>query len=211
MQEAEPEPGALSAYEAALVAEACSRSAMLWVAGSDDAGPPWARPRPLWHVWHQDGVVLVVGGGEQTLPGLEDGLPGQLVVLVRSKDTSARVVEFLAAAHTLDPRRPEWESAAQALAAARLNAEDQAGQLERWRAGASVLRLDPLRVLAAGWGTEEEGAGAAPPAPSPATTVSGRPWHLGGRSGRAARLRRLAGGARRRTGRPGGPAAGPPG
>jgi hypothetical protein len=171
----------LSPVEAALVAEACSRSDVVWIR-PDDAD----RPHSAWHVWHDDAVCVVYGTGEQSLPLLT----GEVEVVARSKETGAQVIAFVAHVDTLASRTPEWEAAARALSAARLNADDLAGQRERWATGAIVSLLRPVAVTVAARGDDDTPAGAAPPPGGPGTTLNRTPFHLGSRRRRALRLRR---------------------
>lgn len=171
----------LSPVEAALVAEACTRSDLVWLR---TAAP--ARHRAAWHVWHDDAVCVVYGAGEQQLPVLS----GEIEVVARSKDSGAQVIAFQAHVDTLTSRTPEWEAAAQALAAARLNAADLPEQRERWATGAVISLLRPVAVTVAARGDDETPSGAAPPPGGPGTTTGQQPFHLGGRRRRALRLRR---------------------
>lgn len=171
-----PAPAAftLTPHEAALIAETCAKSSVLWL-----RTPEENRHHPAWYVWHADAVHLVHGNGEQGLPLLD----GEVEVVARSKETGARLVRFVALAEELLPAgSPEWDAAAAALAAARLNATDAAGQRERWASGALIARLSPLRMLAGGphEPRDDDGQRRAPVATG-ATTNGRRPWHLGGR------------------------------
>jgi hypothetical protein len=171
----------LSPVEAALVAESCTRSDLVWlrVAGSE-------RHQAAWHVWHDDAVCVVYGTGEQVLPLLS----GEVEVVARSKDSGAQVIRFLAQVDTLTSRTPEWDAAAQALSTARLNAVDPAQQRERWASGALISLLRPVAVTVAARGEDDTPAGSAPPPGGPGTTLNRRPFHLGDRKRRALRLRR---------------------
>jgi hypothetical protein len=117
-----PQPEALVAP---LIAEACRKSGLVWLA-VPSAGPA----RPAWHVWHDDAVFLVGGGGEQPLPPL-DGVD-RVLVTVRSKDKGARLVTFVARPSTVPPGTPGWDTATTELAATRLNARDADALVERW-------------------------------------------------------------------------------
>jgi len=165
----------LTAAEQFLVAQACSSSGVLWLRQAGE--PRWAL---AWHAWHSGAVHVVHGVGEQLLPLR----PGPAELAVRSKDSGALLVTVLAQADVLVPGSPEWDAAAAALSAARLNAPEPAGQRERWATGALIMRLVPVRVLAAGAGDDASPSGAQPPPRGPATTTGRMPWHLGGRSGR---------------------------
>jgi hypothetical protein len=168
----EPE---LTPEQSALVAESCTKSGVVWVKPSDGV-----RFQLAWHVWHADAVHLVYGVDEQMLPLLN----GAVEVIVRSKDSGAQVVAFLARAEVLPARSPEWEAAAAALSAARLNARDTAEQRERWASGGLISRLTPVRLHRSAPGDDATPSGAVPVPPSPATTTGRQPWHLGGRPAR---------------------------
>lgn len=172
---AEVERPATSLDEAqrALIAEACSKSGILWVKPSGEG-----RFHPAWHVWHGEAVHVVSGIGEQLLPNLT----GPVDVLVPSKDTGARLVTFTAWGGLLAPDDARWGDAAAALRAARLNTLEPDEQAARWAGGAVISRLEPVAVIASGAGRDDEGSGAAPPARTPATTTGRRPWHLRSRS-----------------------------
>lgn len=165
----EPE---LTPEHAALVAEACRKSGIVWVKPSDGA-----RFQLAWHVWHDDAVHVVYGVGEQMLPLLT----GAVEVVARSKDTGGRVVTFLSRAEVLPAGSPQWQAAAEALSAARLNTPDSAEQRERWSSGGLISRLTPVRLLRSAPGDAATPSGAAPVPPNPATTTGRKPWHVGGR------------------------------
>ncbi len=165
----EPE---LTPEQAALVAETCTKSGVVWVKPSDGV-----RFQLAWHVWHADAVHVVYGVDEQMLPLLS----GAVEVIVRSKDTGQQAVAFLARAEVLPARSPEWEAAADALSASRLNARDTDEQRERWASGALISRLVPVRVLQAAPGDGATPSGAERVPENPATTTGRRPWHLAGR------------------------------
>jgi hypothetical protein len=158
---------------AALVAEACQRSTMLWVQA------PGRRALPVWHAWH-DGAVLLVAGGEEQPDPVADGAT-EVQVVVRSKAAQSRLVTFGAAVEVLDPSTPQWAEAAAALRGERLNARDPDTLLDRWAASSRVLRLVPTGDATEEPGRYDASSGALPPAPSSAVTVRRRPFHLGGR------------------------------
>lgn len=161
-----------SEQHAALVAEACQRSSLLWVSS------PGRRAQPAWHVWHEGAVLLVVDGEEQ--PDPTGGAP-DVEVSVRSKDAGSRLVTFPAAVEVLETGTPAWQEAAGALKGERLNARDAETLLERWAATSRLLRLAPSGPLLEQPGAYDSSSGALPPAPSSAVTVRRRPFHLGGR------------------------------
>jgi hypothetical protein len=171
----------LSPVEAALVAEACTRSDLVWLRPAEET-----RHHATWHVWHDDAVCIVYGAGEQALPLLS----GEIEVVARSKDSGAQVIGFLAQVDTLTSRSPEWEAAAQALSASRLNAVDLPQQRERWATGALISLLRPVAVTVTAHGSDDTPDGSAPPPGGSGTTLRRRPFHLGRRTRRALRLRR---------------------
>jgi len=170
-----PPPPSLTPTSAALVAEACSKSGVLWIrpAGS-------SRHHLAWHVWHDDAAYVVYGVDEQMLPLVS----GSVEVVVPSKDRGGRLVTFAAQADIVPARSPEWEAAATALAAARLNTRDAPTQRDRWASGTLVTRLTPLYVSASGAGDDRSGAGAVRAPEDGAVTVTRhQPWHFRGRAG----------------------------
>jgi hypothetical protein len=163
---------------APLVAEACRRSALLWVT------LPGERARPVWHVWHNDAVYVVIGGIEQQLPGAAEAAAagGTAEVTVRSKDKWSRLVAWEARLTVVAPGGEEWESAVPALHAARLNAPDGEAQPQRWARESLVVRLAPTGVVTEAPGSMPTGSHAAPPPTTPATTTeSSLPPRIGRR------------------------------
>ena len=164
-------PPALDPVELALVAEGLAKSGVVWVrpAGGE-------QHRLAWHVWHDGGVLVVSGDGEQELPPLH----GVVEVVVPSKDTRARLATVLARARTLAPGTAEWGDAVGVLAAKRLNERDPAEQRDRWARSATVVRLEPVRIEHVGRGTDDSPSGALRP-PADGSTTGRRPWHWRGR------------------------------
>ncbi|WP_030451814.1 hypothetical protein, partial [Herbidospora cretacea] len=116
----------------ALIEDAAKRSSVLWVVLPEGT-------RLAWHVWHDDAIYLVVGGGEQNLPGLT--AQHEIEVVLRSKDNGAQLVRFPAAVEVVDQKASPEVIAA--LAKERLNAPDAAGLPARWAKRSSVVRLRP--------------------------------------------------------------------
>ncbi len=159
----------------ALVAEAMTKSGLLWIDVADD------RTWPAWHVWSDGRAYVVSGPGEQPLPWL----PPEVTVILRSKDTGGRLVATRARTRVLEPGTDDWEAAAALLRPARLNAVDDS--VSRWAAACTVTELLPH-----GEPLESPGAYAADdrravPARTAATTTSWRPWHWRGRGRRRGR------------------------
>jgi hypothetical protein len=178
--------GPLSDDDAALIAEACSKSSVVWLRPAAQGVEGGERPHLAWHAWYEETVLVISGEGEQGLPALA----GPVEVIARSKDNRARLVTFTARGEVVPADSPDWDALATALSAVRLNEQNSAGQRERWSSGCVITRITPLALTASGAGDDTTDPGAAPVAPTPATTVTAfRPWHVGGRA-RARRNRR---------------------
>lgn len=177
------QPGPVQAStppDAALLAEAAAKSGLVWLRPQGQT-----RAWPAWHVWHEGAVHVVSGPGEQSLPELS----GPVDVLVRSKDSGARLITVPATAERLLPDDDRWLLAATALAASRLNSTVAPADLPaHWAAGSATV----TRIAASGAALERPGeydqaSGAASPAPASGTTSTWRPWHLFGRQRRGRR------------------------
>jgi hypothetical protein len=119
------------------VEDALRRSGVIWV-GLDDGAP-----RAVWQLWHDGAVHLVAGGAEQELP--RAGVATRGVVQVRGRTAlSGLVATWEAVVERLEPRTAAWDAVTPLLAARRLNAEDAAGQPDRWAHASVVLRLTPV-------------------------------------------------------------------
>ena len=164
----------------ALVAEACAKSALVWL-----RAPGEQRSHAAWHVWLDGAVCLVTGGAEQPLtdlPGLVDG--AAVDVLVRSKDDGSRLVAFRTTVTEIAPGDPLWDSVVPVLHAKRLNARDGEEQPARWARESRVLRLVPTGQVLEQPGHLPTRSHAAEPPPSPATTRGRLPFVLGRRARR---------------------------
>jgi hypothetical protein len=164
----------------ALVAEACAKSALVWL-----RAPGEQRGHAAWHVWAEGSVCLVTGGAEQPLtdaPDLADG--SEVDVLVRSKDNGARLVAFRTAVSEVAPGTPEWDTVVPLLHAKRLNAPDGEEQPARWARESRVLRLVPTGQVLEQPGHLPSRSHAAEPPPSPATTRGPLPFVVGRRARR---------------------------
>lgn len=100
---------------------ALRKAAAIWVR------PDGHEPRLVWALWRDGAVLVAVGGTEQEVPGLVDGVA--CTVTVRSPTTHSHLVDAPATARLA---RLDDESAA-ALRAARLNGRPE------WH---SVYRLE---------------------------------------------------------------------
>ncbi|MBW4719290.1 hypothetical protein KZQ38_19040 [Saccharothrix sp. SC076] len=102
---------------------ALRKAAAVWV--SAGGGPA----RLVWALWRDDALLVAVGGGEQEVPGLSDGVACTLTV--RSPSTHSHLLTAPAVARLVVPD----EDTSAALRGARLNGE------ARWE---SVYRLEPV-------------------------------------------------------------------
>jgi len=141
-------PEQLSVADLALIEEAAKKSGLVWLAPAGAAAPasPADPPQAMWHVWHDGAVTLVAGGAEQPLPAYAT------------------------------PGTPDWDAAAAALHAERLNLPEGDPYLDRWTTTSIILRLRPVDALIPPDGT----SGAARPVPTPAVTLGRQPRMLGG-------------------------------
>jgi hypothetical protein len=168
---------------AGLIEEGTKKSGLVWLGSARSEDASAARPpasRPVWHVWADGAMHLVVDGREQPLPDVADG--DVVRVVVRSKDTGGRLVTWYGRVTELAAGGDAWQAVVPALHAARLNHTDGERQPERWAAESRVLRVDPVGRLAEVVAAEglpadtpmPRDAGSAPPPSSPATTVVAR-------------------------------------
>lgn len=171
-----------TARSQALIEEACRKSALLWLRPEQGG-----RFVAAWHVWF-DGAALVVSGGlEQDLHGLdavEDG--GRVEVSVRSKDTGGRLVTWVGRVERLAAAGERWPAAAAELHAKRLNPPDGEDQPLRWARESVITRIAPTGELRESPGHQPTQSHAAEPPDSPATTRGRLPFTVG----RPARRRR---------------------
>ncbi|MBC9956050.1 hypothetical protein [Yimella sp. cx-51] len=143
------------------------RSAVSWLVVGDQT----------WPVWHAvvDSRIYVIGGpGEQPVPEL----PEQLQVILRTKDTRAKVGPVPARALRLHPGVPAWQPAVDALLAARQGVPSEA-LLDRWKARCAVWAIDIDLDAHLPRPAPDEHSGARVAAATTATTDRWRPRHLG--------------------------------
>ena len=168
-----------SSADAALLAEAATKSDLVWLRPAGQL-----RAWPAWHVWHAGAVHVVSGGGEQQLPDLGE----RVDVLVRSKQTSARLITVPTTVHRLDPDDQAWTDAAATLATNRLNSTRPAADLVvLWRSTTAIYRFEVCGPALERPDRYDDASGAGVPAPTAATTSGWRPWHFRGRRRRPTR------------------------
>jgi hypothetical protein len=166
----------MSDFHAALIEEATRKSGVLWL-----ALPDLPRPRAAWHIWREGAAYVLTGGeGEQPLPGLPEST--HVTVIVGSKDKGGRLVSWEAEVTEIEPETDEWDAVVPVLARERLNGDQE--QAERWARDSYVIRLTPT-----GEATTDHPAGyaAVRPVPTPATSVTKRPFMIGAKRRKADR------------------------
>jgi len=104
-----------------LLDNALRKAAAVWITVD-------GRPRLVWALWRDGALWVAVGGGEQQVPGLRDGVT--CTITVRSPTTHSHLADVPAAVRLVEPEKDVTD----ALRAARLNAEP---------AWTEVYRLDP--------------------------------------------------------------------
>lgn len=185
--EPEPEPTPITPSTAfsewpvsdrALIDEALKKSGVIWLHTSATPGG-----QGYWHVWLDDTIYLLTGGQEQPDGGVVS--EEVVTVVVRSKETTARLLSFDAVVSELRPSDPDWGAAAAALATARLNLQDTPGAPDRWAAdpGIRLIRLTPSTPDGERPGNYSNSSHRAAPRPSTATTAGPKPRVLHRRHG----------------------------
>lgn len=167
----------------ALVDEALKKSGLVWLLVTTAEGDQ--RQQAVWHVWTGGNAYVLTGPGEQPDPGLAEA--DRVEVVVRSKDTTQRLVAFLATVSVVSPTDDDWEAATAELAKSRLNLSDAEHAPQRWAEdGHRVYRLTPTGDVTEQPGDYPDGSLRQAPAPSPATTRARLPrvFHRRGHSGR---------------------------
>jgi len=124
---------------AALVAEAARKSRVCWL--SYRHGDLSVRDRLVWHLWHDDALLVVDGDEQQRLPGLASA--DEATVTLRAKDARTALVTVPVRPTLVAPGTPAWDDAVAALLAVRLNLRDAAATRTAWAGSADVVRLTP--------------------------------------------------------------------
>ena len=109
----------------ALVDEALKKAGLVWI-GLAGTGPD----RAYWYAWQGGKLYLLTGGDEQPDPGWTER--AQVDVLVRSKETTERLVVFRATVTLGLATDGDWVDATAELAKQRLNLTDADHAAERW-------------------------------------------------------------------------------
>lgn len=207
----DPTPGATThdatdasgaAFDVALVEEATKKSPVAWLTAVPDQRRWYDAPPDscaVWLMWHEGAAYVVHGGAEQ--PAYVLAGARRVAVAVRSKDQGGRLVTWLADAATVAPGSPGWAAVVPLLLGKRLNLPDGEAAAARWAAESTVTRLTPTDRLLEGPGRYSTESGAAPPPPTPATTLTPLPFAVGTATTKPPRGRRPPLLRRRRRGR----------
>ncbi|MGZ4437865.1 MAG: hypothetical protein ACXVWU_08055 [Nocardioides sp.] len=169
----QPAPGT-PAFTSALVAELAKKTGVCWLRYEHDsrAGTVTER-RPAWHLWLDDALLVVSGGDEQPLPGIEH--VERVEVTLRSKDNGGRLVTWAGRRSAVRPEDEDWDAVTAALVADRLNVPDLATAARGWAATSVVSRIVPTGELVEQPGALDDSSHAATPVVSPATTRGALP------------------------------------
>lgn len=133
---------------------ALSKSTVAWIALGDPVPDPDGfvpvelphyQARREWPVWYgyEDGrIYVLVGKGEQDIPGLTDAPRAR--VIARSKDRQTRVADVDCVVDVL-PKGAEWDRVARdILVGRRLNLRDGEAAIERWKRDCEIVVLAPV-------------------------------------------------------------------
>ena len=162
----------------ALIDEALKKSGVIWL--QTRATP---EGQGFWHVWLDNTIYLLTGGPEQPDGALSVG--DIVTVVVRSKETTARLISFGAGVSDLLPEDADWSAAAAALATGRLNLHDSPGAPDRWADDPAIrlIRLTPSSPDGERPRNYSDVSHRAAPRPTTATTAGPKPRILHRRHG----------------------------
>jgi hypothetical protein len=136
----------------ALIAEAARRSRVSWLSYGY-GGEQTVRDRLVWHVWHDEALVVLSGADqdgsatgagavpEQVLPGLDRATTAE--VTLRSRDTGGLLVTWLGTVAVVRSGTDRWEEHAAALLGVRLNLPDPAATRRAWAERGTIVRVSP--------------------------------------------------------------------
>ena len=100
------------------------------------------RTWPVWYGYENGKVYVLVGEGEQQVPGLTDATTVKLIA--RSKDLQSHVAEVECGVEVLAKDDAWTELARDVLVGRRLNLPDGDAAVDRWRSTCEVVSLTPL-------------------------------------------------------------------
>lgn len=143
----------------ALIAELGKKTSVCWLRYSVFGDPP--TEHAVWHVWHEDALLLVSEGTEQPLPFITDA--EWVEVTMRSKENGGRLVTWVGIPKRVLPTAEGWEAAAAALASARISIPSLSETPKLWANTSVITRIEPNgEVLEAPGSLSDESHAAAP-------------------------------------------------
>lgn len=117
-----------------------SRSTIAWLRVRQPGGAE--ETKPIWYGYEKGKVFVLVGPGEQEIPGLTEATTAVLVA--RSKEKQSLVAETECLSYVLD-KDGEWDRIARdVMIGRRLNLTDGEKALERWRKECEMVALTPI-------------------------------------------------------------------
>jgi hypothetical protein len=168
----------------ALVAELGKKTSVCWLRYSVYDEP--ATDHAVWHVWHDDALLLVSGGDEQPIPYLSDA--ERVEVTMRSKENGGRLVTWVGVPTRVLPTSDAWDAAVATLASARLSIPSLSETPKEWASAAVVTRIEPTGETLEAPGALPSDSHAAVPRPTTATTRGPLPRILHRRKTRRPKL-----------------------
>lgn len=163
----------------ALVAELGKRTSVCWLRHEGEE-------HAAWHVWHDDALLLVSGGTEQSLPDIEDG--ERVEVIMRSKENGGRLVTWVGRPMRVLPGSGSWDSSVAALASARLSIPSLSETPRSWAVTSVVTRVEPTGEFVEAPGSLSPSSHSAPPRATSAITRGALPRVLHRRKTRRPKL-----------------------
>jgi hypothetical protein len=168
----------------ALIAELGKKTSVCWLRYSVWGDPP--TDHTVWHVWHDDALLLVSEGMEQPLPFI--GEAEWVEVTMRSKDNGGRLVTWVGTPTRILPTSEAWEASVAALASARLSIPSLSQTPKLWATSSVVTRIEPNGEVLEAPGSLSDESHAGAPRPTRAITRGALPRVLHRRKRRRPRL-----------------------
>ncbi len=168
----------------ALIAELGKKTSVCWLRYSVYSGP--AAEHAVWHVWHDDALLLVSGGTEQRLPDIEDA--ERVEVTMRSKENGGRLVTWVGIPARVLPSSESWEAAVAAVASERISIPSLSETPQVWATDSILTRIEPTGEVLEAPGSLSDASHAAVPRPTAAITRGALPRVLHRRKRRRPKL-----------------------
>jgi len=155
----------------ALIAELGKKTSVSWLRYSVYGEP--ATEHAVWHVWHDDALLLVSGGHEQPLPLISE--TQRVEVTMRSKENGGRLVTWVGVPSRVLPSSESWGAAAAALASERISIPSLSETPKVWATESLITRIDPTGEFLEAPGSLSSASHAAAPRPTRAITRGALP------------------------------------